>query len=79
MVQPPQDQEGTESVQWYSGFFLARFAPRCVRLGKPIHTVSSPLSVPTTVHTSATRAWTLFGDYGTARNDRHMADLVVGA
>lgn len=23
-----------------------------------------------TVHTSATKAWTLSGDYGTARNDR---------
>ena len=32
-----------------------------------------------TVHTSATKAWTLSGDYGTARNDRHMADLVLGA
>ena len=32
-----------------------------------------------TVHTSAMKAWTLSGDYGTARNDRHMADLVLGA
>ena len=31
-------------------------------------------SVLTTVHTSATRTWTLSGDYGTARKDRHMAD-----
>lgn len=36
-------------------------------------------SVPTTVYTFATRAWTLSGDYGTAPKDRHMADLVLGA
>ncbi|MCS6303165.1 MAG: hypothetical protein H8K07_05815 [Nitrospira sp.] len=36
-------------------------------------------SVPTTVHTSATRTWTLSGDYGTARKDRHMADPARGA
>lgn len=36
-------------------------------------------SVPTTVHTSATRTWTLSGDYGTARKDRHMVDPARGA
>lgn len=30
-------------------------------------------SVPTTVHTFATRSWTLSGNYATAPKDRHKA------